>query len=64
MSLRIPTLRTIGPEAAYEIASYIFREPTPTNLDFQILLVVRTAKTSVRDLKQSRVNNTTSKKNW
>jgi hypothetical protein len=53
----------MGPEAAYDIASYIFIEPTPTSLDFQILLVVNTAKTSVNDLKQSLVNRTTSKKN-
>jgi len=39
-------------------------EPTPTRRDFQILLVVNTAKTSVNDLKQSLVNKTTSRKNW
>jgi hypothetical protein len=63
MSFLTPTLLTIGPEAAYDIASYKLSEPTPTSLDFQILLVVSTAKTSVSDLKQSLVNNTTSKKN-
>ena len=34
-----------------------------TNLAFQILLVVKTAKISVNDLKQSRQNNAISKKN-
>jgi hypothetical protein len=37
--------------------------PTPTNLVFQILLVVKTAKISVKDLKQSLANKATSKKN-
>jgi hypothetical protein len=64
MSLRIPVLRTIGPEAEYDIASYMFIEPTPTKRVFHIAFVVRTAKISVKDLKQSRVNKTTSRKNW
>jgi hypothetical protein len=37
--------------------------PTPTNLDFQILFVVKTVKISVNTLKQSLANNATSKKN-
>jgi hypothetical protein len=63
MSFFNPTLRTIGPDAAYEIASFIFILPTPTNLLFQILFVVKTAKISVKDLKQSRENKAISKKN-
>jgi len=37
--------------------------PTPTKRDFQILFVAKTEKISVRDLKQSRENSATSKKN-
>jgi hypothetical protein len=37
--------------------------PTPTNRVFQILFVVKIANISVKDLKQSRANNITSKKN-
>jgi hypothetical protein len=37
--------------------------PTPTRRDFQILLVVKTVKISVSDLKQSRAKTATSKKN-
>jgi len=59
----IPVLRIVGPEAAYETASFILILPTPTSRVFQILFVVRTAKISVKDLKQSRANKATSKKN-
>jgi hypothetical protein len=64
MSFLTPTLLMIGPDAEYEIASYIFIDPTPTKRDFQILFVVSTAKISVKDLKQSLVKRTTSRKNW
>jgi hypothetical protein len=37
--------------------------PTPIKRLFQILFVVKTAKISVSDLKQSRANSATSKKN-
>lgn len=63
MSFLIPTLLTTGPEILYEIASLIFTLPTPTSLVFQILLVVKTANISVKDLKQSLENIATSKKN-
>jgi len=52
-----------GPDIPYETASFRFTLPTPTNLVFQILLVVKTANISVSDLKQSLANNATSKKN-
>jgi len=38
--------------------------PTPINLVFQILFVVKIANISVSDLKQSLANKATSKKNW
>lgn len=41
----------------------MFILPTPTNLLRQIVLVVSTAKISVKDLKQLRANIATSKKN-
>ena len=63
MSFLIPALLTTGPEAAYDIASFRFIPPTPTNRVFQMLLVVNTANISVRDLKQSRAKSATSKKN-
>ena len=63
MSFFIPTLRTTGPEAAYETASLIFIDPIPTRRVFHIALVVKTANISVNDLKQSRAYNATSKKN-
>lgn len=64
MSFLIPTLRTTGPVAAYAIASFTFKLPIPTSRVFHILFVVNTANISVKDLKQSRENNITSKKNW
>jgi hypothetical protein len=45
------------------MASFRLILPTPTKRDFQILLVVKTVKISVNDLKQSLANNATSKKN-
>ena len=63
MSFFIPTLLTTGPDAAYATASFRFIEPIPTSRVFQIALVVKTAKISVRDLKQSLANNATSRKN-
>jgi hypothetical protein len=48
----------------YEIASLKLILPTPTKRLFQILLVVKTTKISVNDLKQSLENNATSRKNW
>lgn len=63
MSFFIPTLRTTGPDAAYETASLRFTDPIPTKRVFQIAFVVRTAKISVNDLKQSRANKATSRKN-
>jgi hypothetical protein len=45
------------------MASFILILPTPTNLLFQMLFVVKTAKISVKDLKQSRENKAMSKKN-
>ena len=63
MSLRIPTLLIIGPEIPYEIPSFKFTDPTPISLVFQILFVVRTAKISVKDLKQSLEKRAMSKKN-
>jgi hypothetical protein len=41
----------------------MFKLPILTNLDFQILLVANTVNISVKDLKQSRANKDTSKKN-
>jgi len=41
----------------------MFKPPILTNLDFQILLVAKTVKISVSDLKQSLANIATSKKN-
>jgi hypothetical protein len=41
----------------------MLRLPTFTNLDFQILLVAKTEKISVKDLKQSLANIEISKKN-
>jgi hypothetical protein len=64
MSFRIPTLRITGPEAAYDMASLRFIPPIPTRRVFHIPLVVSTAKISVSDLKQSRANKATSRKNW
>jgi hypothetical protein len=64
MSFLIPTLLTTGPDIPYDIASFTLTLPTPTSLVFQILLVVRTAKISVKDLKQSLANMATSRKNW
>ena len=63
MSFLIPIDLITGPEIPYEMASFTFKLPTPTNRVFQILLVVRTAKISVRDLKQSLANKATSRKN-
>jgi len=63
MSLRIPTLLMTGPVAAYDIASLMFKLPIPTSRVFHMLFVVNTANISVNDLKQSRANNITSKKN-
>lgn len=63
MSLRIPTLLTTGPDIPYEIASFKLTLPTPTSLVFHMLLVVKTANISVRDLKQSLANIVTSRKN-
>jgi hypothetical protein len=53
----------MGPLNPKEIASLREILPIFTNLDFQILLVVNTENISVRDLKQSRENKATSKKN-
>ena len=52
-----------GPDAEYDVTSLILILPTPIRRVFQILFVVKMAKISVRDLKQSRANNATSKKN-
>jgi hypothetical protein len=41
----------------------MFNAPILTKRDFQILLVAKTVKISVKDLKQSRANNETSRKN-
>jgi hypothetical protein len=64
MSFLTPTLRTTGPEIPYDTTSLKLTLPTPTNRLFQMLFVVKTAKISVKDLKQSRANNATSRKNW
>jgi hypothetical protein len=59
----MPALRKTGPVTPYEYASVKFKLPMLTNRDFQILLVVKTEKISVNDLKQSRAKKVTSKKN-
>jgi len=41
----------------------MFNAPILTKRDFQILLVAKTVKIPVKDLKQSRANNETSRKN-
>ena len=64
MSFLTPALRITGPEIPYDIASLKLILPTPTSRVFHMLLVVNTAKISVRDLKQSRAKSATSKKNW
>lgn len=63
MSFFTPTLRITGPVTPLAIASFKLMLPTPTNRDFQILLVVSTVKISVNVLKQSLANKATSRKN-
>ena len=64
MSVLSPVLRATGPVAPAEITSEVFKAPTLTRRDFQILFVVITVKISVKVLKQSLLNKVTSKKNW
>jgi hypothetical protein len=64
MSFLTPDPLATGPVNPYEVTSFKFTAPTPTRRDFQIRFVASTVKISVRDLKQSRANNATSKKNW
>ena len=47
-----------------DITSFKLIDPTFTNRDFQIRLVVIVVKISVKVLKQSRPKRATSKKNW
>lgn len=63
MSFLTPTLLTTGPDIPYEMTSLKLTPPTPTSLLRHILFVVKTTKISVKDLKQSRENRATSKKN-
>lgn len=53
----------MGPVAPDDMASFKFKLPTPTSRVFQMRLVAKIEKISVNDLKQSRANNETSKKN-
>lgn len=64
MSFFTPTLLANGPVILEDKTSVKFKDPTLTNLAFQIRLVVIVVKISVRVLKQSLPNKATSKKNW
>lgn len=64
MSFLTPEPLATGPVNPYDVTSVRLTAPTPTSLDFQIRLVAKTVKISVRDLKQSLANKATSKKNW
>jgi len=63
-SFLTPVERITGPVAPLLIASFKLMAPIFIKRDFQILLVVKTVKISVKVLKQSFAKKVTSKKNW